>query len=61
MALRLIQEHEMDVTSSSFIRWLSKNGDATFIQSAANAPELLNGITTSSMANSLWRKGGNPP
>lgn len=42
MALRLVQEHEMDATFKQlYQRAIERTGDATFIQSAANAPELL--------------------
>jgi len=42
MGLRLVQEHEMgDTLRSLYRRSVERTGDATFIQSAANAPELL--------------------
>lgn len=42
MALRLVQEHEMDATFKQlYQRAIERTGNATFIQNAANAPELL--------------------
>ena len=42
MGLRLIQEHEMDdMLRPLYRKAIERVGHATFIQSAANAPELL--------------------
>ncbi len=42
MTLKLVQEHEMnDTLKNLYRRAIQRTGDATFIQSAANAPEIL--------------------
>ena len=42
MALRLVQEHEMDAALRQIYKTaIKRSGDATFIQTAANAPEVL--------------------
>jgi len=40
--IRLVQEHEMDeLVRELYRKGIERTGDATFVQAAANAPELL--------------------